>query len=150
MGSKSVIKILTEKNIKITPQRIAVLEVIMNLKNHPTAEEIINCMHIGTPHVAPGTVYKTLDLFVEKGILKRVKTDQDLIRYDQILERHHHLYCAESERIEDYFDENLNQLLDDYFKSNKIKNFSIEDIKLQLVGKFSERSNPTNLKSNSK
>lgn len=145
MVSKAIVKILTDTNIKITPQRIAVLEAIISLGKHPTAEDIINLLQLNAPHTTPGTVYKTLDLFVEKGILKRVKTDDGVFRYDQILDQHHHLYCAESERIEDYFDEKLNKILDDYFKSNKIKNFSIKEIKLQLTGKFTDKQSKPSL-----
>jgi len=58
------------------------------------------------------------------------------MRYDAVLSNHHHLYCAETDRIEDYEDDKLNQLINDYFKNNKITNFKIEDIKLQITGKF--------------
>jgi Fur family transcriptional regulator, peroxide stress response regulator len=68
--------------------------------------------------------------------LKKVKTEKDIMRYDAVLSNHHHLYCAETDRIEDYEDENLNQLINDYFKSNKIKNFKVQDIKLQITGQF--------------
>jgi Fur family peroxide stress response transcriptional regulator len=139
MVSNSVIKTLAGIGVKITPQRIAVLEVIIALNNHPTAEDIITCMRIGTPHVAPGTVYKILDLFVEKGLLKRVKTDNNLIRYDHIMENHHHLYCADSERIEDFYDDKINKILADYFKNKNIPNFKINDIKLQIVGNFTDK-----------
>jgi Fur family peroxide stress response transcriptional regulator len=58
------------------------------------------------------------------------------MRYDAILESHHHLYCSACNKIEDYHDEELNQLLDEYFKNKEIKNFTIKDIKLQIVGTF--------------
>jgi Fur family peroxide stress response transcriptional regulator len=46
------------------------------------------------------------------------------------------LYCVETDRIEDYEDEKLNQLINDYFKKNTIENFNVTDIKLQITGKF--------------
>ena len=58
------------------------------------------------------------------------------MRYDAILSNHHHLYCAETDRIEDYVDEKLNNLINQYFEANKIKNFKVQDIKLQITGKF--------------
>lgn len=58
------------------------------------------------------------------------------MRYDGILEKHHHLYSSESERIEDYFDNDLNALIEDYFSKKKIAGFEIEEVKLQILGRF--------------
>mgnify|MGYP002353168695 CR=1 FL=1 len=88
---------LTEKGLKVTPQRIAVLEAIYSLNNHPTVDNITEFIRKDQPNIAVGTVYKVLDTLVENGIVKRVKTESDLMRYDGILEQHHHLYCAVSE-----------------------------------------------------
>jgi len=136
MVNKTVIRILSENKLKITPQRIAVLEAIIGLNNHPSTDYILQFLQLNFPHVAPGTVYKILDLFVAKGIVNRIITYNDSIRYDAILEKHHHLYSTGSERMEDYFDEKLNQILDNYFKNKKIPNFKIENFKLQVIGKF--------------
>jgi Fur family peroxide stress response transcriptional regulator len=76
---------------------------------------------------------------VEHGLVNRVKTENDVMRYDAILEKHHHLYCAESDRIEDYFNDELNGMLEDYFKNHRIEGFTIEDMKLQIIGKFETR-----------
>jgi Fur family peroxide stress response transcriptional regulator len=46
------------------------------------------------------------------------------------------LYCAESDRIEDYFDTELNEIIGNYFAKKGIPDFKIEDIKLQIIGKF--------------
>lgn len=131
---------LINKGLRVTPQRIVVLETILKLNNHPTAEQIISFLQEHHPNIATGTVYKILDILVDHGLICRVKTDHDAMRYDAITDIHHHLYCAESERIEDYFDIGLNQLLQDYFKSHQIPGFRIEDIKLQIIGKFKNHS----------
>ena len=136
MVNKTAIRILTEKGLRITPQRIAVLDIILNLNNHPAAEEISEYMRISYPHVPIGTVYKILDAFIEKGIVTRVKTENDVIRYDTVPEKHHHLYCTDSELIEDYFDNDLNKLLEDYFKKKQIPDFQIQDVRLQIIGKY--------------
>jgi len=138
MADRSVIKILAENGLKITPQRIAVLEVVLSLDDHPDADRVIDYIRIRYPHVSIGTVYKSLETFVKKGILKKVKTDNDVMRYDAVREKHHHLYCAESERIEDYYDDKLIEIIDAYLKKKNIPNFKIDDIKLQIVGKFTE------------
>ncbi len=60
------------------------------------------------------------------------------MRYDGILENHHHLYSSESNRIEDYNNEKLNNMLEKFFGENTIPEFQIEDIKLQIIGKFTK------------
>ncbi len=127
---------LIEKGLKVTPQRVAILETIIKLHNHPTAEKIIKYIRKNHPNIAIATVYKVLDALVENELLKRVKTDKDVMRYDAMMENHHHLYCTESDKIEDYFNDDLDKLISDYFKKHKIPDFEIDDIKLQIVGKF--------------
>jgi len=131
---------LREQGLKVTPQRLAVLEAVNLLHDHPTAEQVGSFIRKMHPNVATGTVYKTLETLVEKDIIIRVKTDRDIMRYDAVTELHHHLYCKDSDLIKDYFDDGLDQILKDYFKKNKIKKFKIEDIKLQIIGRFKDKS----------
>ncbi len=127
---------LQEKRLKVTPQRVAIYEAIVKLNNHPTAENVIEYIKVNHPNISVGTVYKVLDFLVGHSLLKKVKTEKDIMRYDAVLSNHHHLYCAETDRIEDYEDEKLNKLINEYFKKNKIKNFKVQDIKLQITGTF--------------
>ena len=136
MTTEEIRQIISKKGLKVTPQRIAIFEAIEKLQNHPTAENVIDYIKINYPNIAVGTVYNVLDTLVENQLINKVKTENGIMRYDAVLANHHHLYCAETERIEDYEDEELNQLIFEHFKNKKIKNFTIEDIKLQITGKF--------------
>jgi Fur family peroxide stress response transcriptional regulator len=127
---------LIEKGLKVTPQRIAILEAIVKLNNHPTAENIIEYIRKNHPNIAIATVYKVLDALVLNELIKKVKTENDVMRYDAVMESHHHLYCSESDRIEDYKDTELNKMLELYFEKKGIPDFKIEDIRLQIIGKF--------------
>jgi len=130
--------LLKAKGLKVTPQRMAVLEAVDLLNDHPTAEEVGQFIRRQHPNIATGTVYKTLDTLVEKDILRRVKTDRGLLRYDAVKEVHHHLYCEQTDRIEDYYDSELTEVLNQYFEKKEIPNFRIEDIRLQIVGRFTD------------
>jgi Fur family peroxide stress response transcriptional regulator len=127
---------IIERGLKVTPQRIAIFEAIVKLNNHPTAENVIDYIRINHPNIATATVYKVLDALVENGLIKKVKTDKDIMRYDAFLENHHHLYSSDSDRIEDYLDDELNDILEKHFAKKGIPDFKIEDIKLQIIGKF--------------
>jgi Fur family peroxide stress response transcriptional regulator len=127
---------LIEKGLKVTPQRIAILEAIIKLNNHPTAENIIDYIRNNHPNIATATVYKVLDALAANELINKVKTEKDIMRYDAIMESHHHIYCSDSDRIEDYNDNELNELLEKYFEKKKIPDFKIVDIKLQIIGKY--------------
>jgi Fur family peroxide stress response transcriptional regulator len=131
---------LIEKGLKVTPQRIAILEAIVKLKNHPRADNIIDYIRKAHPNIATATVYKVLDALVENGLINKVKTEKDIMRYDAYLEKHHHLYSSDSDRIEDYLDHELNEILDRHFEKKGIPGFKVEDIKLQIIGKFTDKS----------
>jgi len=127
---------LMEKGLKVTPQRVAILEAIVKLNNHPTAENIIDYIRKNHPNIATATVYKVLDALIVNELIKKVKTEKDIMRYDAIVESHHHIYFSDSDRIEDYNDNELNTLLEKYFEKKRIPDFKIEDIRLQIIGKF--------------
>ncbi|HCY00232.1 MAG TPA: transcriptional repressor [Bacteroidales bacterium] len=132
---------LIKHGLKITPQRIAVLDALKAINGHPTAENIIDFIRKNHPNIAIGTVYKTLETFTEKKLIKKVKTDKDVMRYEIAAPNHHHLYCADSDRIEDFYDDEINAMLSNYFAKKKIPNFTIQDIKLQITGTFDNTQN---------
>lgn len=135
---KNIRQILTENGLKVTPQRVAVYEAISRMNNHPNAEAIIDFIKKQYPNIAIGTVYNTLETFAQKGIINRIKTNGDVMRYDALMHRHHHLYSTDSRRIEDYYDEELNQYLQEFIQKRDIPNFTIEDVNVQIVGRFTD------------
>ena len=132
---------LSKAGLKVTPQRIAVLEALMNLDNHPTVDEIVEHVKEHHPSVATGTVYKTLEILKKKGLINKVITDREVMRYDAAMHRHHHLYSPETGRIEDYDDKELTEMLEGYFRDKGIENFNIRDIKLYITGEFMDKQN---------
>ena len=132
---------LIGKGLKVTPQRIAILEAIIKLNNHPTVENIIDYIRKNHPNIATATVYKVLDTLVANELIIKVKTEGDVMRYDAVMSSHHHLYCSESNRIEDFVDDELNEMIEKFFEKKKIQNFKIEDVKLQIIGKFLKNNN---------
>lgn len=141
-------KILRDNNLKVTPQRVAVLETVGRHRSHPTAEEIRDSIQKKYPGIATGTIYKILDILVAKGLVRKVKTGRDIMRYDGMLKKHHHLYTSNTEDILDYFDEDLDRMLDDYFSKKNIPGFIIEDIKLQISGRLDKENREGKNKTN--
>ena len=64
---KEIAQILREKGLKVTPQRIAVYNMLCNTKEHPDAETIYKTLEPTNPTMSLATVYKTLDFFKQLG-----------------------------------------------------------------------------------
>ena len=127
---------LRDKGLKATSRRLSILEAIFKLNNHPTAEEIIKYIRNQNRKIATATVYKALEVMVARKVIIKVDTERQTIRYDAIPGPHHHLHNAESGIIKDYENEEISRILEEYFNKNKIQDFDIEEIKLQITGKF--------------
>ena len=141
ISNKQIREKLQGKGLRITPQRIAVLEAIYNSKDHPSADKIIGLIRKTHPNIATGTVYKVLDTMVEHNLIRKINTDKDYMKYDGITEKHHHLFSLEADTIEDYCDKELDKMLAKYFRKKKIPNFKIKDMELQIYGKYKYKNN---------
>lgn len=134
MKSAETSKRIAGKGLKVTPQRIAVLEAIDELHNHPSAEEITDHVRKHYPNISLATVYKVLEAFVGNGIVKKVRSDGDRMRYDAILEKHHHIHFTDSGRIEDFHDEELNRLIEDHLSKRGIPGLEVEGYEVIIRG----------------
>ena len=129
---------LRNSGLRVTPQRVAVLSTLIDSDKHPDADQIARVVRDQHPNIAVGTIYHILDNLVQKGIIKKVQTEQNVVRYDAIIEPHIHLYSGEENRIEDYFDEEFFDLIEDYLQKKKIKGFKVNDIRIKFLGEFTK------------
>lgn len=121
--------------LKATHQRIVVLEAVTELHgSHPTAEEIYQRLKPANPTISLGTVYKTLDTFIETGLLRRVLSEEGGKRYDSNTMTHSHIYCSNTKEIVDFEDAELEQLLIKFFSERQVENFEIKGFAVQLTG----------------
>ncbi len=91
---------------KLTPQRRAVLDVIISNKGeHMSSEEIYDLVRKNLPDVGLATVYRTLQLLCRIGVLSRVNLDDNVARYelnsDEGKHQHHHLICDKCGKIQE-------------------------------------------------
>jgi Fur family peroxide stress response transcriptional regulator len=87
--------------LKLTPQRLAILECLDGNKNHPSAEEIYREVSGRFPTMSFATVYNTLDALRQRGSIMELTIDPAKKRFDPNTELHHHLICTRCKRIED-------------------------------------------------
>ena len=126
---------ITSKGMKFTHQRLVIYRSLCDSKDHPTADMVYNQITEENPSISKGTVYKTLESFVNAGILQKFRDDMGLMRFDPVMDTHSHLYCNESSNIRDYKNPDLEQLLNNFFKENQIEGFEVEEVSLVIKGK---------------
>ncbi len=126
---------LSKYNLKTTIQRLAVLNYLESTNEHPDAETIFKAVSAKYPAITLSTVYNTLDKFVEKGIVKKVFTPDGRSRYDAEHQKHFHLYDEASNEIVDVFDVELCELVENYIKNKDFGDFTVQDFRIELIGK---------------
>ena len=106
---KASAKLLKEKDISPSVQRIRVLEYLQNSKNHPTVDNIYNDLVKEIPTLSKTTVYNILKLFTEKNIARTVRIGNNEARYDGNTSTHGHFKCDKCGNIYD-FNVNMDEL----------------------------------------
>jgi Fur family peroxide stress response transcriptional regulator len=92
---------LRARRLAVTPQRLAVLAALQALPDHPTAERIFQEVRRQIPALSFNTVYKTLEVFCQKGLVTKVNPLHEIARYDKTTQEHAHLICRVCHRIID-------------------------------------------------
>ena len=92
---------LQAHDIQPTLQRLAVAECVLGSESHPSAEEVLTRVRRKHPTISRATVYNTLNLFVEKGLLRAQNLRDDSMVFDPRTDAHHHFIDEETGRIYD-------------------------------------------------
>lgn len=98
---RDVVQLLREHGIQPSAQRIAVAEYVLETDEHPSADQVWARVGARVPMLSRATVYNTLNLFVEKGLLRQLVLAEGRVVFDPKLERHHHFIDDQTGRIHD-------------------------------------------------
>jgi Fur family transcriptional regulator, peroxide stress response regulator len=124
----SLAKILTEKNIKPSYQRMKILEYLMDKKNHPTVDKIFIDLVKEIPTLSKATVYNTLDLLKKEDLARVVTIENNETRFDTKVESHGHFKCGSCGSIFDF-------AIDiDSFSTDSLKQFKINEKNVYFKG----------------
>ena len=132
-------QILKDKGLKVTTQRIMILEELSNSPDkHLTAEEIYELVKTECPEIGLATVYRTIQLLLELHLVDRINLDDGYVRYEigdveanVTRHHHHHLICLNCGKIMSFEDDLLEEL------ESKIKQttgFFVVDHEVKLYG----------------
>ena len=92
---------LKSAGVQPSAQRLAVAEYVLETEDHPSADQVLARVQARVPMLSRATVYNTLNLFVEKGLLRQLVLAEGRVVFDPRLEAHHHFIDDESGAIED-------------------------------------------------
>lgn len=95
-----IIKSLREKGLRITPQRTAIMQYLLNTVEHPNAEQIYKKIRQSYPMISLSTVYKTLDMLKERGMINGIEIQGEM-RFDAHIDEHLNLICIGCGKIKD-------------------------------------------------
>ncbi len=129
---------IADKGLRKTTQRDAIIQAAFSTTEHYTAEELLLMARKVDPSVSRATVYRTLPLLVECGVLKEMDFGKDYKFYDPNYAdhpHHSHLICGDCDKIVEFDDEKLEKL---ECEITEKLGFSIKSQRLQITGTCEE------------
>lgn len=122
------------KNLRITSQRQAIIDTVFGTEEHFTADQLLEWSRQRDPSVSRATVYRTLPLLTESGLVHEMDFGKDHKFYDPNYANHpnhNHIICQDCERIVEFESEKIDKLEDEI--TQKL-GFSIKTQRLQITG----------------
>ncbi|MDR2511303.1 MAG: transcriptional repressor [Bacteroidales bacterium] len=113
-----------ENNIMPSPQRMAVMQFLTNNPIHPTVETVYSALVDEIPTLSKTTVYNTLQLFYDKGIVRAINIEEKNIRYDADTSEHAHFICKKCGKIMDIAIDSINNI-SIYSGNNKVTEMNL-------------------------
>lgn len=92
---------LRDHGVQPSAHRVAIADYVLFTEEHPSADVVWKRVSEKFPYLSRATVYNTLNLFVEKGLLRTLSLSDDSMVFDPIMERHHHFIDRETGTIHD-------------------------------------------------
>ncbi|MDI6802773.1 MAG: transcriptional repressor [Bacteroidota bacterium] len=126
-------KYIKEKKLRSTPERERILNEVMKLDRHFTAEELYGLLKKKKEGFVLATIYNTLDLFVSAGILTKYRLGAGHSYYERAIDKpgHHHLICLECGNIIEFVADTLSDYELKIAKQNK---FHVQNSTHQIFG----------------
>lgn len=133
-------KILKENGLKVTRQRLVVLEAISSCpEEHLSADEIFALVKVDCPEIGLATVYRTIQLLSELHLIDRINFDDGYVRYEmgsafdrEQKHHHHHLICSNCGKVISFQDDLLEELEE---KIARTTGFEVVDHEVKLYGR---------------
>ncbi len=127
----TIIKTFRNSGYRATPQRIAISRYILSNNEHPTAQKTYLEVRKTHPTVSLSTVYNTIKILKETGLVLELNLPQGETRFDPFIEPHAHLLCQQCGGISDWVDPMMPELI---AKASVDANFVVTESVFELKG----------------
>src|SRR5262245_54255604 len=130
MDLKAAIELLERHDIRPSAQRVAIARYVLETEDHPSAEQVWERVKKSFPMVSRATVYNTLNLFVEKGLLRAFVLAPGKIVFDPNTDSHHH-----------FIDETTGEIVDvpweavEVSRLERLKGFDVHEYQVVMRGR---------------
>lgn len=129
MERQAAVKLLRERGIQPSAQRVAVGTYVLDTLDHPSADQVFARVRRSFPMLSRATVYNTLNLFVAKGLLRELVVAEGKVLFDPKTEPHHH-----------FLDDATGELLDVPWDALEVRQaaplpYDVRDVQVVLRGR---------------
>ena len=107
MDRSHIVKLLQQYDVTPTRQRIEIADYLFQKPQHLSAEDILEGVNAEVNRVSRATVYNTLGLFTDKGLVREILIDRERVFYDTNRAAHYHLYDVDSGELHDVMDSDI-------------------------------------------
>jgi Fur family transcriptional regulator, ferric uptake regulator len=132
------IDFLTQKNLRLTSQRHAIIESVFSTQQHFTAEQLLEWSRARDKSVSRATVYRTLPLLTESGLLREMDFGKDYKFYDPNYAQHpnhNHIICQDCEKIVEFDSDKIEKIESEI--THRL-GFSVKSHRLQITATCEE------------
>ncbi len=125
MSPDDLRQLLSEKGLKITPQRLVIADYLIHEKVHPTADQVYEAVKDRLPACSKATIYNTLLTLTESGVVCAISTEPGKTRYDANMHPHHHFVDVQTGIIHDIPWDCVDQLCQSLGNDYEIRDYQI-------------------------
>lgn len=110
-------------NGKVTNERLALLRAIYENDGHYSVDELLELMRTQSQRISRATVYRTLDLLVQSGLVKKLAIEGQETRYESAMTQghHDHIICVDCHKILEFYDDALEKMQDEILDQHHFK-----------------------------
>ena len=132
------VEFLAQRKLRLTAQRRAIIETVFSTRQHFTAEQLLEWSRRRDPLVSKATVYRTLPLLTESGLVHEMDFGKDCKYYDPNYAehpQHNHIICQDCQKIVEFNSDKLEELENEI---SRRLGFSIQEQRLQITASCEE------------